>query len=138
MTRRPTPVGGRSSARVPDSFDVEDLLGRLARDGHDFAEFFRSPSGSLSLTVARWPAGSRDDQAPHTEDEVYHVVSGRAVLTIAGRAIPVSAGSVVFVGAGVDHRFVDITEDLETVVFWSPARQANAAPGRNPGPAATR
>ena len=24
--------------------------------------------------------------------------------------------------AGVEHRFEDISEDLETLVFWSPAR----------------
>ena len=53
------------------------LLARLAADRHDFAEFFRAPTGTLSLTVARWPAGSVDDQQPHTEDEVYYVASGR-------------------------------------------------------------
>ena len=31
-------------------------------------------------------------------------------------------GSVAFVAAGDDHRFVDIDEDLDVLVFWSPAR----------------
>jgi mannose-6-phosphate isomerase-like protein (cupin superfamily) len=109
--------------------DVRDLsveLARLATDQHDFAEFFRSPSGSLSLTVARWPAGSTDDQQPHTEDEVYHVFAGRATLVIRDERAPVEPGSVAFVAAGADHRFVDITEDLEVLVFWSPARHTNA------------
>ena len=97
---------------------------RLARDRHDFAEVFRAPGETLSVTVARWPAGSVDDQQPHAEDEVYHVVRGRAVLTVAGEAIAVTPGSVAFVAAGVEHRFTEIVEDLETLVFWSPARSA--------------
>jgi mannose-6-phosphate isomerase-like protein (cupin superfamily) len=107
---------------VADAFEVAAALARLARDGHDFAEVYRSPSGSLSLTAARWAAGSVDPQTPHTEDEVYYVVAGRAVLTVAGERTPVGPGSVAFVAAGVDHRFVEIAEDLDVLVFWSPAR----------------
>ena len=68
---------------MPDVLDVGQKLAALSRDGHDFAEFFRS-AGLLSLTVARWPSGSVDDQTPHTEDEVYYVLSGRAVLLVEG------------------------------------------------------
>ncbi len=107
-------------------FSADEELARLDADRHDFAEFFRSPSGSLSLTIARWPAGSTDDQRPHTEDEVYLVLRGRGRLVIADDVADVGPGSVAFVAAGVDHRFVDIAEDLDVVVFWSPARHANA------------
>jgi mannose-6-phosphate isomerase-like protein (cupin superfamily) len=111
---------------VADAFDLGDLVAGLADDTHDFAEFYRSPSSSLSLTVARWPAGSSDDQQPHTEDEVYYVARGRATLTVAGEAVAVAPGSIAFVAAGVEHRFSDITEDLDVLVFWSPARHTNA------------
>jgi mannose-6-phosphate isomerase-like protein (cupin superfamily) len=110
---------------MADAFELRTALAALATGRHDFAEAFRAPSGSLSITVARWPAGAIDDQAPHTEDEVYHVTAGRAVLVVAGERVPVEAGSVAFVAAGVEHRFVEISEDLETLVFWSPARHAN-------------
>ncbi|HEX3219192.1 MAG TPA: cupin domain-containing protein [Candidatus Limnocylindria bacterium] len=110
---------------MPDLFQFADALARLAPHGHDFGEFFRSPSGSLSLTVVRWPAGSVDDQQPHNEDEVYYLVAGRAVLLIAGEPNPVEPGSVAFVAAGVEHRFTEIGEDLEVLVFWSPARHSN-------------
>lgn len=109
---------------MPDILRTDQKLGRLARHQHDFAEFFRAPSGSLSLTVARWPAGSLDDQQPHTEDEVYYVVSGLAMLVIGDERAAVRAGSVAFVAAGVEHRFVEISEDLNVLVFWSPARRA--------------
>lgn len=107
---------------MPDVLDLRALLAGLAQDRHDFAEVFRAPGDSLSLTVARWPAGSVDDQQPHTEDEVYYVAAGRGTLTIGGDVAPVAPGTVAFVAAGVEHRFGDITEDLEVLVFWSPAR----------------
>ena len=114
---------------MPDVQDVGAQLAALATDEHDFAEFFRAPSGSLSLTIARWPAGSVDDQTPHTEDEVYYVLAGRATLVVAETRMDVVPGTVAFVATGADHRFVDITEDLEVLVFWSPARHCNAPAG---------
>jgi quercetin dioxygenase-like cupin family protein len=33
----------------------------------------------------------------------------------------VSAGSVIFVAAGVEHRFYDITEELVVLVVFAPA-----------------
>ena len=107
-----------------NAFVAQELLARLDPGSHDYAEFFRSPT--LSLTVARWPAGSVDDQEPHTEDEVYYVVSGRARLSVAGEDAAVGAGSIAYVAAGVEHRFHDIAEDLEVVVFWVPPRHTNA------------
>ena len=111
-----------------DAFVAQELLARLDPGAHDFAEFFRS--STLSLTVARWPAGSVDDQEPHTEDEVYYVVSGRARVSVAGEDAAVGAGSIAYVAAGVEHRFHDIAEDLEVVVFWAPPRHSNAPQNR--------
>ena len=120
------PVDERSLPTVADAFRVRDLLAGLAPDRHDFAEFFRAPAGTLSLTVARWPAGSFDDQQPHTEDEVYYVTAGRGLLAIGDQVVAVGPGSIVFVAAGVEHRFSEIEDDLEVLVLWSPARHANA------------
>jgi mannose-6-phosphate isomerase-like protein (cupin superfamily) len=119
-------VRGRSRRIVADAFRLPDLVAGLAIERHDFAEFFRAPSGTLSLTVARWLAGSLDDQQPHTEDEVYFVAAGRAALTIESETVEVGPGSVAFVAAGVEHRFAHIIEDLEVLVFWAPARHTNA------------
>jgi mannose-6-phosphate isomerase-like protein (cupin superfamily) len=107
-----------------DTFVAEELVAGLDPGEHDFAEFFRS--STLSLTVARWPAGSVDDQEPHTEDEVYYVVSGRARLQVAEEDTAVGAGSIAYVAAGVEHHFYDIGEDLSVVVFWAPPRYTNA------------
>ena len=112
---------------MADAFTLRDLFAGLAPDRHDFAEFFHAPGDTLSLTVARWPAGAIDDQQPHTEDEVYYIAAGRGVLTIGDEKVAVGHGSVAFVAAGIEHRFTDIDEDLEVLVLWSPARHANAS-----------
>jgi len=48
-------------------------------------------------------------------------LSGRGVLEVEDVERPVQAGTVVFVGANADHRFHSITEDLTTLVFFTPA-----------------
>ncbi|MEO8528380.1 MAG: cupin domain-containing protein [Pseudolysinimonas sp.] len=81
----------------------------------------------LSVGMYRIPAGGVDPQSPHTEDEIYVVTAGRA--TFVGDhtgSVPVGPGSVIFVPAGEGHRFVDITEDLATVVVFGPAEGSRA------------
>ena len=66
------------------------------------------------------PAGGIDDQSPHREDEIYVVTTGRArILTPAAEA-EVGPGSVIFVPAGEEHHFVDVTEDLTLLVLFAP------------------
>ena len=107
---------------MADAFQVDELLARLEPGEHDFGLFFRSPTGSLSMTVAYWAAGSEDHQQPHTEDEVYYIVSGQGRLAMGSDDVALEPGSVAFVAAGVEHHFQDIVEDLRVLIFWSPAR----------------
>lgn len=81
-------------------------------------EFLRVPS--LSMGLYRLKAGQTDEQQPHTEDEVYVVVSGKAVFRAGGQEQAVAPGSIIFVERAVEHRFVDITEDLTALVFFAP------------------
>lgn len=81
----------------------------------------------LSVGLYRIPAGGSDPQSPHTEDEVYVVLSGRATFTGDDTgSVPVGPGSVIFVPAGEGHRFSDITDDLATVVVFGPAEGSRA------------
>jgi mannose-6-phosphate isomerase-like protein (cupin superfamily) len=104
-----------------DAFDVADLIARQSSE-RVYNEFVRSDL--LSVGLATWPVGSVDTQQPHTEDEVYYVVHGRARITVAGEERPIGPGSVVFVATGVEHRFTDIEEDLHVLVFWAPPRRS--------------
>jgi mannose-6-phosphate isomerase-like protein (cupin superfamily) len=78
----------------------------------------------LSVGTYLIPRGAIDEQQPHTEDEVYVVVRGRARLWTSERAVEVEPGSVVFVPAGEDHRFLDAREDLEVLVIFGPAEHS--------------
>lgn len=86
--------------------------------GASYRQFLTVPALSVGLFAV--PAGHRDTQQPHRQDEVYVVVSGTAVLEVAGTRTPVSAGSVAYVPAGVPHRFEAVGDDLRVVVVFSP------------------
>src|SRR4051794_2338074 len=95
---------------VLQAFELDDLLALHGAAGKLYLEFLRVPS--LSAGIYKLAAGSIDLQKPHTEDEVYYVISGRASFTCDGKTIPASAGSTIYVAAQVEHRFHDIAEDL--------------------------
>ena len=80
----------------------------------------------LSVGTYSIPAGSADDQEPHTEDEIYVVTAGQAMFEAGGELVAVAPGSVIFVKANEVHRFTDITEDLAMVVIFGPAEGSRA------------
>ena len=102
-----------------DAFGISQLISERKRSERLYLEFFRKPS--LSMGVYELVAGSLDPQKPHTEDEVYYVVRGRATAQVGQEARPVQEGSIIFVAANVEHRFHTITEDLTLLVFFAPA-----------------
>jgi mannose-6-phosphate isomerase-like protein (cupin superfamily) len=75
----------------------------------------------LSVGTYSIPARGVDDQSPHTEDEIYVVTQGRARFVTPDDNVPVEPGDVLYVPAGEEHRFVDITEDLSMLVVFAPA-----------------
>jgi quercetin dioxygenase-like cupin family protein len=81
-------------------------------------------SAHLSVGTYSIAAGGRDDQSPHTEDEVYLVTVGSARLAAPRGSIAVEAGDVVFVPAGKRHTFVDVTDDFAAVVVFAPPERA--------------
>jgi mannose-6-phosphate isomerase-like protein (cupin superfamily) len=87
--------------------------------GTHWVEHLRVPA--LSLGTYSIGAGAVDDQTPHTEDEIYVVISGRAGFVSGGRRVEVGPGSTLFVPALEEHRFVDIAQDLTLVVVFAPA-----------------
>jgi|SRR6266540_7037709 len=90
----------------------------------------------LSVGTYSIPAGNRDDQTPHSEDEIYVVHSGRARLVSDDGSVHVGPGSGVYVPAGKAHRFTDVTEDLAVVVLFAPPYRSRAAPPSGHRPAA--
>jgi mannose-6-phosphate isomerase-like protein (cupin superfamily) len=95
-----------------------------APTGADWVEHFRSADLSVGTYVV--PAGGVDEQEPHTEDEIYLVNAGRARLVTPDGSLDVAAGSVVFVPAGEEHRFIDVSEQLVVTVVFAPAEYSRS------------
>jgi mannose-6-phosphate isomerase-like protein (cupin superfamily) len=100
------------------TFQLPQLLQKVKASDQRWLEFLRVPS--LSVGVYHLRAGQADSQKPHTEDEVYYVVTGRASFRAGSKEQKVGQGSVIFVEKNVEHRFFDITEDLTAFVFFAP------------------
>lgn len=94
-------------------------LSILRAGGKAYAEFLRKSDFSAGLY--RLPAGGIDGQQPHSEDEVYFVVSGRARFSSVDHDTAIEPGDILFVRAKEAHSFHQITEELEVLVFFAPA-----------------
>lgn len=106
-----------------DAFELSQLISQRAASDNLYLEFLKVADLSMGLYVL--PAGGTDPQSPHTEDEVYYVVSGRAKILVAGEVRDVQAGSIVYVEKNVEHRFHSIEQELTVLVFFAPAEYSN-------------
>jgi len=109
-----------------EAWELTDLETARSASGRLYHEFLSVPDLSGGLYVL--DAGATDPQSPHTEDELYVVMSGRATVFVSGETRPIQAGSVIFVAAHVEHRFIDIEERLVLLVMFGPAEYS-----RRPG-----
>jgi mannose-6-phosphate isomerase-like protein (cupin superfamily) len=109
---------------MDNTIEVQRQAEEMRRAGERWREIMRV--SDLSVGVYRLATGADDTQAPHTEDEVYYVLAGRGVLRIGESEHPVGPGSLAYVPARAEHRFHDITGDLELLVFFAPAEGARA------------
>ncbi|MGE5072047.1 MAG: cupin domain-containing protein [Anaerolineae bacterium] len=105
------------------AFELEQLIAQRGKVGKLYLEFLKVPD--LSAGVYELPAGGTDTQKPHTEDEVYYVVKGKAKITVGEESRDVRAGSLVYVAKNIAHRFHSIEQDLTILVFFAPAEYTN-------------
>jgi mannose-6-phosphate isomerase-like protein (cupin superfamily) len=107
-----------------EAYELVHLIDQQNQSGQDYLEFLRVQSLSAGLYMLA--AGAVDMQEPHTEDEIYYIISGRGFIQVDQESRPVEAGSLVCVKAGVDHRFHSISEDLRVLVIFAPAEYSAA------------
>ena len=107
-----------------EAYELVHLIDQQNQSGQDYLEFLRVPALSAGLYMLA--AGAVDMQEPHTEDEIYYVISGRGFIQVDQESRPVEAGSLIFVNANVEHRFHTITEDLRVLVIFAPAEYSAA------------
>lgn len=97
-------------------FNLSEEIERQIESGRPYSEFLRVPG--LSCGIYSLDAGAKDLQAPHDEDEVYYVVSGRGRMRIGDREVAAVPGSILFVEATADHSFFEIEEAMTLLVFF--------------------
>jgi len=104
------------------AFTLSGLIAAREKSGQLYHEFLHVPA--MSAGLYQLTAGATDPQQPHTEDELYYIVQGRAQISVDGENTLVEPGSLIFVAANIEHRFHTITEDLTVLVFFAPAEYA--------------
>ncbi len=95
---------------------VDEARAELERSGERYRRILNSPS--LSAGVYILEADAEDRQGPHNRDEVYYVLSGRALLVAGQDTLMARPGRALFVPAALPHRFIRIEEQLELLVFF--------------------
>ena len=85
--------------------------------------------GSMSTLVFA-PKG-KDLQSPHSQDEIYIVMSGGSELIVGEQRTACSVGDVLFVPANAVHHFENFSDDFVTwAIFWGPEGGEAATDGR--------
>lgn len=99
------------------AFDLEAEIAKQVSSGRPYREFLRVPA--LSCGIYKLPAGAKDLQGPHDEDEVYLVIDGRGRVRVGGREHEVKRGSLLYVQATSEHNFFEVDEDITLLVFFA-------------------
>ena len=136
----PKPLATATAAPTDTTAPAEAGAGEVVWEVHALSEvraeqderdttFYRFLN-KVSLTEGLYAleAGERDSQGPHSSDEVYVVLQGAATLQVDEETVPAGRGSLFYVRARVRHRFVDISDDLQVLVFFSQSAPEESAP----------
>jgi mannose-6-phosphate isomerase-like protein (cupin superfamily) len=97
---------------------IQDALNQL--DANSVQLFVKvMEHGSMSVEIYR--PDKIDRQTPHKQDELYVVISGTGEFMNDDKLSVFKPGDVLFAPAGIDHRFVNFTDDFVTwVIFYGP------------------
>ena len=123
------PVRPPPGPRTFETWSMGKLEERRARQGKSYLSFLER--SSMRCGLYHLAAGGRDHQSPHVQDEVYYVIAGKSRFTCDGETVDARAGDLLFVAATLEHRFHDIEEDLELLVFFSSGKPMTSADGND-------
>lgn len=96
-------------------FQPEYFLEKLPTiEAKHFIEIFKK--GNLSIEM--YKPNKVDLQTPHTQDEIYMIVSGSGMFKNGDKNYPFKPNDIIFVPAFVEHRFYDFSDDFSTWVVF--------------------
>ncbi len=91
-----------------------ELVTELEDDENQFTEVL--DKDSVTIEIGQYPKPSPKN--PHTEDEVYYIVSGSGSIRVGDETYDVETGDVVFVEQGMEHDFFDIDEEITALTIF--------------------
>jgi len=101
------------------AFDFADIAAENAKTDGAWFKFFEN--NTMFAGCYQLPARGVDTQPVHVLDELYFVTNGKARLVAGDQIYDAGPGSTFFVKAGIPHKFIEIEEDLQVLVFFSKA-----------------
>ncbi len=93
---------------------TEELIRELSDEDHQFAEVIEKES--VTVEIGRYPASAPKN--PHTEDEIYYIISGSGMIRVGDETYDVTTGDVVFVESGLEHDFFNIEEEITALTIF--------------------
>lgn len=91
-----------------------ELIRELRDEDFQFAEVLDRES--VAIEIGRYPTASAKN--PHTEDEIYYIISGSGMIRVGDETYDVEAGDVVFVDQGREHDFFNIAEEIVALTIF--------------------
>jgi len=118
MTEKPR-AGNAGAARKSEC--LRTIAGAVAQMPPADEEQYVVVFNHGTLEVGVYAPRKRDDQTPHTRDEVYVVNRGTGMFACGRERVPFAPGDFLFVPAHETHRFEDFTDDFAAwVLFYGP------------------
>jgi len=72
----------------------------------------------LAVGLLVLQSGEEDAQTPHSNDEVYYIISGDGFLRIKNKDYAVSQDKLFFVAKDVEHYFHSNSKELKVLYFF--------------------
>lgn len=96
------------------------LLEKLDRHDTHYVEVLTEDL--MSVELAQYP--NPEPKQPHTEDELYVVLSGSGMAAVGDETYAIEEGDVVFVKQGVEHDFFDIEDEMTALIVFTNAQDS--------------
>jgi len=107
---------------MSNHLSIPQAAALLKQSGKLFTEVFNH--GTLSVEF--YKPEKTDNQTPHDRDEVYIIATGTGKFYNDSVITDFQPGDFLFVPAGIEHRFIDFTDDFSTwVLFYGPVGGGN-------------
>lgn len=105
-------------------FSFEKMTDTRAHSGRPWLGFIDHANMFVGLYELKDSAV--DEQKPHSLDEVYYIIDGKATMEVGDQSFPVKEGAIVYVKAGETHRFTNLQDSVSAIVFFSKTDPSNS------------